>query len=112
MKHDGARHDIIREWRSLPKEQRQTDEQAEAFAMQIKDKYKFRGGNADPYQTVKGWLQRHLSLTRGVGLTKGLKTKGNEPVRVAWGHHANDDKSPLMASAKKPNKEIPKNRNK
>jgi hypothetical protein len=35
MKQVGARHDIIREWRSLPKEQRQTDEQAEAFAMQI-----------------------------------------------------------------------------
>jgi len=81
------------------------------FAMQTKDKYKFRGGNADPYQTVKGWLQRHLSLTRGVGLTKGLKAKGSEPVRVAW-DTMRTTKSPLMASAKKPNKEIPKNRNK
>jgi hypothetical protein len=43
---------------------------------------------------------------------QGLKAKGNGPVRVASGHHANDDKSPLMASAKKPNKEIPKTRNK
>jgi hypothetical protein len=43
---------------------------------------------------------------------RGLKAKGNEPVRVASGHHANDDKSPLLASAKKPNKEIPKARNK
>ncbi len=34
-----ARNEIIREWRSLPKELRQTDEQAAAFAMQIKDKY-------------------------------------------------------------------------
>ena len=34
-----ARHEIIREWRSLPKELRETDEQAAAFAMQIKDKY-------------------------------------------------------------------------
>jgi hypothetical protein len=33
-----ARHEIIQEWRSLPKEQRQTDEQAALFAMQIKDK--------------------------------------------------------------------------
>jgi hypothetical protein len=41
MKQVGARHDIIREWRSLPKELRRTDEQVEAFAMQIKDKYKF-----------------------------------------------------------------------
>jgi hypothetical protein len=35
MKQVGARHDIIREWRSLPKEQRQTGEQAETFVMQI-----------------------------------------------------------------------------
>ena len=49
-----ARHEIIREWRSLPKEQRQTDEQAALFAMQIKDKHKFSSEIADPYQTVKG----------------------------------------------------------
>jgi|ERR1700681_1132640 len=54
MKQVDARHDIIREWRSLPKELRQTDEQAEAFAMQIKDKYKFSSDTADPYQTVRG----------------------------------------------------------
>jgi hypothetical protein len=59
-----ARHAIIEEWRSLPKEQRQTAEQAEAFAMQIKDKYKFSGENADNYQTVKGWLLNYLLLTR------------------------------------------------
>ena len=52
MKQVGARHDIIREWRSLPKEQRQTDEQAEAFATQIKDKYKFSNDSADPYQAA------------------------------------------------------------
>ena len=65
MKQVVARHDIIREWRSLPKEQRQTDEQAEAFATQIKDKYKFSNDSADPYQTVRGWLLSYLSLTRG-----------------------------------------------
>jgi hypothetical protein len=42
-----ARHEIIREWRSLPKEQRQTGKQAALFTMQIKDKYKFSGNNAD-----------------------------------------------------------------
>jgi hypothetical protein len=61
-----ARHEIIREWRSLPKELRQTDEQAAAFAMQIKDKYKLSSDSADPYQTVKGWLLCYLSLTRGM----------------------------------------------
>jgi hypothetical protein len=68
MKQVGARHDIIREWRSLPKELRQTDEQAEAFAMQIKDKYKFSSDSADPYRTVRGWLLNYLSLTRGLGV--------------------------------------------
>jgi hypothetical protein len=66
MNQVGARHEIIREWRSLPKELRQTDEQAAAFAMQIKDKYKFSSDSADPYQTVRGWLLCYLSLTRGL----------------------------------------------
>ena len=74
MKQVGARHDIIREWRSLPKEQRQTDEQAEAFAMQIKGKYKFSNDSADPYQTVRGWLLSYLSLMRGLGVN--AKDKG------------------------------------
>jgi hypothetical protein len=52
MNQVNARHEIIRECRWLPKEQRQTDEQAEAFAMQIKDKYKFSNDSA--YQTVRG----------------------------------------------------------
>lgn len=72
MKQVGARHDIIREWRSLPKELRQTDKQAEAFAMQIKDRYKFSSDSADQYQTVRGWLLNYLALTRGVGvISKG-----------------------------------------
>jgi hypothetical protein len=66
MNQVNARHEIIREWRSLPKELRQTDEQAAAFAMQIKDKYKFSSDRADPYQIVKGWLLCYLSLTRGM----------------------------------------------
>jgi hypothetical protein len=75
-----ARHDIIREWRSLPKELRQTDEQAAAFAMQIKDKYKFSSENADAYQTVKGWLLNYLSLTRGLerNAESEGKMSGNE----------------------------------
>jgi hypothetical protein len=51
-----ARREIIREWRSLPKEQRQTDEQAALFAMQIKDKYKFSNESADPYQRLAAEL--------------------------------------------------------
>ena len=68
MNQVNARHEIIREWRSLPKELRETDEQAAAFAMQIKDKYKFSSDSADPYQTVRGWLLSYLSLTRRLGV--------------------------------------------
>src|SRR5260370_3395510 len=60
-----ARREIIREWGSLPKGLRQTDEQAAAFAMQIKDKYKVSSDSADHYQTVKDWLLHYLSITRG-----------------------------------------------
>jgi len=77
MKQVGARHDIIREWRSLPKELRQTDKQAEAFAMQIKDKYKFSSDSADQYQTIRGWLLNYLALTRGVG----VNSKGEGEMR-------------------------------
>jgi hypothetical protein len=66
MNQVNARHEIIREWRSLPRELRQTDEQAAAFAMEIKDKYKFSSDSADRYQTVKDWLLRYLSITRGL----------------------------------------------
>ena len=66
MNQVNARHEIIREWRWLPKEQRQTDEQVEAFAMQTKDKYQFSSDSADPYQTVRGWLLSYLSVTRGL----------------------------------------------
>jgi hypothetical protein len=65
MNQVNARHEIIREWRSLPNELRQTDEQAAAFAMQIKDKYKFSSDSADHYKTVKDWLLHYLSITRG-----------------------------------------------
>jgi hypothetical protein len=66
MNQVNARREIIREWRSLPTEQRQTDEQAALFAMQIKDKYTFSSESPDPYLTVKGWLLNYRSLTRGL----------------------------------------------
>lgn len=68
MNQVNARREIIREWRSLPKELRQTEEQAVSFAMQIKDKYKFSSDSADSYQTVRGWLLSYLSLTRRLGV--------------------------------------------
>jgi hypothetical protein len=66
MNQEDAKREILAECRALPKEQRQTDEDAARFAMAIKDKYRFRGGTADPYQTIKAWLQRDASLRRGL----------------------------------------------
>jgi hypothetical protein len=78
MNQVNARREIIREWRSLPKEVRQTDEQAAAFAMQIKDKYKFSSDSADPYQTVRGWLLSYLSLTRRLGVKDNAEMTDDE----------------------------------
>jgi hypothetical protein len=64
MNQVNARHEIIREWRSLPKELRETDEQAAAFAMLIKDKYKFSSDSADRYQTVIDWLALPIGYAR------------------------------------------------
>jgi hypothetical protein len=50
--HD-ARHAIIREWMSLPKEQRKTEEQAAAFATKAKARVPSKH---DPYQRIMGWL--------------------------------------------------------
>jgi hypothetical protein len=48
-----ARRKIIREWMSLPKEKRQTKEQAEAFAKKAMDRVPSSG---DPYERIMGWL--------------------------------------------------------
>jgi regulator of sirC expression with transglutaminase-like and TPR domain len=66
MKREDAKREIVAKWRKLPKEQRQTDEQAARFALAIKDEYNFRGGTSDPYQTIKAWLQRDASERRGL----------------------------------------------
>lgn len=50
-----ARKEIRREWDKLAASDRQTREQAAAFAMQIKEKYPFPS-KADRSQVIKGWL--------------------------------------------------------
>ena len=64
MNQVNARHEIIREWRSLPMEQRQTDEQAALFAMQVKDKYKFSSGSPDPYLNRQGLTELPIAYAR------------------------------------------------
>jgi hypothetical protein len=52
--HD-ARRAIIREWMSLPRDKRATEEQATAFAMKVIEKHEFRG-SGDRQQRVMAWL--------------------------------------------------------
>jgi hypothetical protein len=57
-----ARRRIIREWRSLPKDARQTEEQAEAFAKRVMDRVSlsglgYRGATRpSPYPMIMRWL--------------------------------------------------------
>jgi hypothetical protein len=65
MRQEDAKREIIKKWTALPKSERQTDDQAAQFAMKMKDKYQFKS-SGDPYQHIKAWLQKYLSLTRGL----------------------------------------------
>ena len=65
MKQVDAKREILREWRALPKEQRQTEADATRFAFSVVNKYKF-GGTGDPYQTIRAWILRDMSLRRGL----------------------------------------------
>jgi hypothetical protein len=59
-----TRRKIIREWRALPKDKRQTEEQVAAFAKKAVEQSKFhhsrRDPNAkfrrDPFEKIMGWL--------------------------------------------------------
>ena len=62
VKQEEAKRMILNEWRSLPREERQTERQAADFAMRMKDQYPFRC-NGDHYQIVKGWVQSALQTS-------------------------------------------------
>jgi hypothetical protein len=47
------RRTIIREWMSLPKDKRQTEEQAKPFAKKAMERIPSSG---DPYRQIMGWL--------------------------------------------------------
>jgi hypothetical protein len=51
---NAARRAIIREWMLLPREQRQSEEQAAAFALKAIEKHGFRG--SDRQRRVMSWL--------------------------------------------------------
>jgi hypothetical protein len=67
MKQEDAKREILAKWNKLPWQMRQTENDAARFAFSIKDKYKFRCGTEDPYQTIKAWLTHDImSLRRGL----------------------------------------------
>ena len=56
MKFHETRRKIIRQWMALPKDKRQTEEQAVAFAKKAADQNELPRSRRDPYQTIVGWL--------------------------------------------------------
>jgi hypothetical protein len=50
-----ARRTVIREWMALPREQRQTEKQAAAFATKTTDKNEF-ACSGDRHQRIMSWL--------------------------------------------------------
>jgi hypothetical protein len=53
--HD-VRRKVIREWMSLPRDKRRTQEQAAAFAMKAVEANTIGRSREDPYQRIMGWL--------------------------------------------------------
>ena len=66
MKRVDAKREILREWRALPKEERQTEADATRFAFTVMNKYNFGGDAADRYQIIWAWLLRDMALRRGL----------------------------------------------
>lgn len=56
---NAARRAIIREWMLLPREKRQSEEQAAAFALKAIEKHDFRG-SGDRQRRVMAWLMPRI----------------------------------------------------
>ena len=55
MEDHEARRKIIRQWMALPKDKRQTADQAAAFAKRAVEQNKFQLSR-EPYDRIMGWL--------------------------------------------------------
>jgi hypothetical protein len=56
MEDHETRRKIIRQWMSLPKDRRQTAEQAAAFAKKALEDNELQHSRRDPYLRMMGWL--------------------------------------------------------
>jgi hypothetical protein len=52
---------VIRQWMVLPKDKRQSAEQAAAFAKKAVEQNKFQRSNREPYDRITGWLSSRVS---------------------------------------------------
>jgi hypothetical protein len=52
----GVRRTVIREWMLLPREKRQSEEQAAAFARKAVQTHSLPRSRRDPYVIVTAWL--------------------------------------------------------
>lgn len=51
-----VRRKVIREWMSLPRDKRQTQDQAAAFAMKAAQTRAIGHSREDPYRRIMSWL--------------------------------------------------------
>jgi hypothetical protein len=56
MNEHETRRKIIRQWMALPKNRRETAEQAAAFARNAAEQNEFQHSRREPYQRIMGWL--------------------------------------------------------
>jgi hypothetical protein len=56
MEDHETRRKIIRQWMALPKDKRQTADQAAAFAKRAVEQNKFQRSSREPYDRIMGWL--------------------------------------------------------
>ena len=56
MEDHETRRKIIRQWMALPKDKRQTADQAAGFAKRAVEQNKFQRSSREPYDRIMGWL--------------------------------------------------------
>jgi hypothetical protein len=56
MKKNLIRRTVIREWMSLPRDRRQTEQQTAEFAAKALERHQIPRSHRDPQSVVMGWL--------------------------------------------------------
>lgn len=59
MTEDEAKAEALRRWHELPEDERETPDQADAFALKITPDLVY-AGNGNPYTNIKRWLRADL----------------------------------------------------